>query len=294
MKYYELECTVTPCNDDNCDILSALLADLGFETFVPTDNGVKAYVQQTFFDESAVDSIIDNFPIPGVSVSYELNEPEDKDWNETWEEQGFEPIVVENKVVVCDTKHTDVLEEFSDKKDIRVITIHPKQAFGTGSHQTTRMLLSTLYDIDLSGKCVVDAGCGTGILGFLCLMNNAAKVLSYDIDEWSVNNTIHNYSLNFDADSTPITSAMDVRLGDSSCLAGEKDFDLLIANINRNILLNDMDRFSSVLKKTGSSILLSGFYVDDIPYLVEATAKHGFTLQMKRTDNEWAMLMFTR
>ena len=125
-------------------------------------------------------------------------------------------------------------------------------------------------------------------------MNNAAKVLSYDIDEWSVNNTVHNYSLNFDADSTPITSAMDVRLGDSSCLAGEKDFDLLIANINRNILLNDMDRFSSVLKKRGSSILLSGFYVDDIPYLVEATVRHGFTLQMKRTDNEWAMLMFTR
>lgn len=294
MKYYELACSVTPCNDDNCDVLSALLAELGFETFVPTDNGVNAYVQQTFYDETAVNCLIENFPIPGVTVTYVLNEPEDKDWNETWEEEGFEPIVVDGKVVVCDTRHADVLEEFSGMKDVRVITIHPKQAFGTGSHQTTRMLLSSLYDMDLTGKRVVDAGCGTGILGFLCLMNKAEKVLSYDIDEWSVNNTIHNYSLNFDAESTPMSSVMDVRLGDSSCIVGEKEFDLLIANINRNILLADMDRFASVLKEKGSAILLSGFYVDDVPYLVEATAKYGFSLHTKRTDNEWAMLMFTR
>lgn len=288
MKYYELVFQTNPCSETINDVLSALLAEVGFETFIPNEDGcLQAYIQQSFYDQEAVYNVLADFPLPDVSISYEMNEPADENWNETWENEGFQPICVEGKLVICDTRH-DVDEEL-DK-----ILIHPRQAFGTGSHQTTRMILSTLLDMDLTGKTVIDAGCGTGILGFMCLKKGADRILSYDIDEWSVSNTLDNARLN-NLDLEKI----DVRLGDSSVLEdvisaqNEDKCDLLIANINRNILLGDIPRFVKSLKST-SNILFSGFYEEDVDYLLEATKEYGFQLKEKKNDGEWAMLLLSR
>ena len=286
MKYYELTCSMEPQSEVAQDILSALLAEAGFESFVPEEDGtLKAYVQQTLYEEEAVKGIAADFPLPGVHLAFTLSEAEDKDWNEAWEQEGFEPICIDHRLAICDTHHGEVEAE-------RRIFIHPRQAFGTGSHQTTRMILSQLLELPLEGLKVVDAGCGTGILGFLCLMQGAASVLAYDIDDWSVANTHDNALLNFSPEE--LDGRLEVRLGDVGCLAGEEHCDLLIANINRNILLHDLPHFARVLRNSGSHILLSGFYATDIPSLLEEAGRHGFCLESQRTDGEWAMLVLKR
>ena len=286
MKYYELTYCMEPQSEVAQDILSALLAEAGFESFVPQEDGtLKAYVQQALYDEGAVRGIAEDFPLPGVHLTFSLAEPEDRDWNETWEKEGFEPICIDRRLAVCDTHHGEVEAE-------RRIFIHPRQAFGTGSHQTTRMILSQLLEMPLEGLRVVDAGCGTGILGFLCLMQGADRVLAYDIDDWSVANTLDNASLNFTRDT--LENRLEVRLGDVGCLEGEEAYDLLIANINRNILLHDLPFFARVLRTSGSRILLSGFYLSDISSLLEEAAKYGFRLERQRTDGEWAMLVLKK
>lgn len=284
MKYYELTFNIQPYSETASDILSALLADVGFETFIPAENDtLKAYVQQSLYDEESVKGITTDFPLPDALVNYTIDEPEDKDWNETWENEGFEPIIIDDRLVVCDTHHE------AGNYPLRIL-IHPRQAFGTGSHETTQMILTELLDTDLKGKRVVDAGCGTGILGFLCLMQGAEKVLAYDIDEWSVENTLDNATLNF----SNTDGKLEVRLGDSSAIKGEQNYDLLIANINRNILLGDMEIFTSVLKEQNATLLISGFYNDDIHYLTEEASKYGLSLQHERHNGEWAMLVLKR
>ena len=286
MKYYELTFSIEPQNEVAQDILSALLAEAGFETFVPQEDGsLKAYVQQALYSEEAVKSIEEEFPLPVIQLCHTLAEPEDKDWNETWEQEGFEPIIIDHRLAICDTHHGNVEAE-------RRILIHPRQAFGTGSHQTTRMILSQLLEMPPKDKKVVDAGCGTGILGFLSLMLGAAKVLAYDIDEWSVNNTRDNALLNFTEKQAE--DRLEVRLGDVNCIAEEKDYDVLIANINRNILLQDFSTFVKVRREKESRILLSGFYTSDIPLLLEEAIKHGFRMECQRTDEEWAMMVLRK
>lgn len=289
MKYYELTFQIEPQSEVAQDVLSALLADIGFETFMPMEDGtLKAYVQQDFYDEESLHGLLEAFPLPDTRIHYDIIEPEDKDWNETWEAEGFEPIHIDNRLVICDTHH----DTTHDDSNARRILIHPRQAFGTGSHQTTRMILAQLLDMQLEGLSIVDAGCGTGILGFLSLMQGAKHVVAYDIDEWSVQNTLDNAALNFGPHD--IEERLEVRLGDASAIDGETGHDLLIANINRNILLGDFARFSSATRQQGAHILLSGFYKDDVPYLLDEAAKHGFTLEKQCCDEEWTMLLLKR
>lgn len=289
MKYYELNFDIKPVSETNNDVLSALLADMGFETFVTTEEGkLQAYIQQNVFDESTLKGLIEFFPIPSVAIAYDIKEAKDENWNERWENEGFKPIYVDRKLVICDTRHAIDEAQLSAKTPVKKILIHPRQAFGTGSHQTTKMILSTLMDMDVAGARIVDAGCGTGILGFLCLKQCAKEVLAYDIDEWSVQNTIDNAALN-DLD----TSKLEVRLGDSNVLKGESGYDLLIANINRNILIAEIPNYMKALAQK-SRILFSGFYNEDVPYLLNATKEYGFELQKQRSDGEWAMILLER
>lgn len=285
MKYYELTFQISPYSEAASDVLSALLAEVGFETFVPEEETLHAYVQQSMFNEDDVNNLIAFFPIEDVQLTYTLTEPEDRDWNEEWESQGFEDIIIGHQLLVCDARNSQQRPETYDY----TIRIEPRQAFGTGTHQTTQMLLSQLLQLPLNGKRVIDAGCGTGILGFLCLMRGADHLLAYDIDEWSVRNTQHNASLN-----NLDINKMEVRLGDSSAIADESDYDLLIANINRNILLADMHRFSAALAPTNAHLLLSGFYASDVPYLLDATSQYGLTLQNRIENEEWTMLLLGR
>ena len=274
MKYFEVTFSANPCNETITDILSALTAEAGLESFVECEGGMQAYVQQSLFDEEALKSIIADFPIPDTKITYTITEPEDKDWNEEWEKNFFQPIVIDNRCVIHSTFHKDYPKAEYD------IVINPQMAFGTGHHETTSSILGELLDANLKGKSVLDMGCGTSILAILASMRGADPVTAIDIDDWCVNNSRDNIALN---NINNIT----VELGDASLLEGRKPFDVIIANINRNILLNDMAAYTACMHK-GSEIYMSGFYVQDIDAIRSKGESLGLKFVHYREKNNWA------
>ncbi|HJF08928.1 MAG TPA: 50S ribosomal protein L11 methyltransferase, partial [Phocaeicola coprocola] len=190
MKYFEVTFTAQPCNEIVTDVLSALAGEIGFESFVECEGGVQAYVQQSLFDENALKETLANFPIPDTQITYTITEPEDKDWNEEWEKNFFQPIVIEDRCVIHSTFHHDYPQAEYD------IVINPQMAFGTGHHETTSSILGELLDADLKGKSVLDMECGTSILAILASMRGADPVTAIDIDDWCVNNSRDNIALN--------------------------------------------------------------------------------------------------
>lgn len=305
MKYFEVTFHITPYSVDAADVLSALLADEGFEAFDMSDTTLKAWIQQQQYTQEGLGRAIDAMPFPDISIKYNLAEAPDENWNRRWEEDGFKPIIIYDEatdgkasshalVSIHDTMHPDVPEAEYD------ICISPCQAFGTGSHETTRMILRQLLSIPMKGRRVIDAGTGTGILAIFCMMLGAESVLAYDIDEWSVRNAQKNMTLN------GIDDRVEILLGDSSvlsiiCKSDEKNCSgtsssrasLLIANINRNILLGDIHIFAESLADDGE-LLLSGFYVSDVPMLLDEAKHYGFSLSRQAEDHEWAMLLLKK
>ena len=285
MKYFEVDFRIT-CPEESMmqdahDLLAAMAGEAGFETFEETATGLKGYVQQSLFDNTLLDETLKEFPFEDVTISYEVNEADNQDWNATWEAEGFEPIVVEDgRLVVHDGRHLpETPAEIS-------IEIDAKLAFGTGNHETTRMMLSALLGLDQPQK-VLDCGTGTGILAIAALKLGAAKAVGYDIDEWSVDNARHNAVINL------VDERFTSLLGDATILDTlDETFDLVMANINRNILLNDLPRFVQKMHK-GSTLLLSGFYEEDCKLLVEKCEGLGLKLTGSRRENGWACLQFT-
>ncbi len=291
MKYYEVAFTMTPCSQDARDILSALAGEAGFETFEETESGLTGYVQQQLLDKPCLDSLLANFPFPDVHISYEIEEAEDRDWNEQWEQEGFSPIAIGNRLVIHDGRHlpeeTAADPSQTARQDAPIaIEIDAHLAFGTGTHETTRMICATLLEMDLKGKRVLDCGCGTGILGICALKLGASHCTGYDIDEWSVENTRHNSVINLvDAQLTPLH-------GDASLLDTMNErFDVVMANINRNILLQDLSHFVRVMAPQGT-LMLSGFYQSDCDMLTKQAQALGLTLKDRKEDEEWACLVF--
>lgn len=279
MKYFEVTFRLTPMNETACDLLTALAADAGFESYMPDEEGVKGFVQQSLFDENSLQQVLADFPMPDITISYTVAEAEDKDWNEEWEQTGFRPITIGEELTVRATGH-------EAPPDVRYdIVINPRLAFGTGSHQTTRQLLERLLNMPLEGRHVLDAGCGTGVLGILAALRGAASVFAYDIDEWSVRNTLENATLN--------GVRLEVEEGDSSVLVGRGQFDLILANINRNILLADMPRFVQSLSPDGE-LLISGFYTTDESALKDCAARLGLTFIDETQLEDWATLRFKK
>ena len=277
MKYYEVDFNLSPTSSDACDLLAAIAGEAGFETFEETDNGQKGYVQQQLFDREQLDLMLQSFPFPDVNVSYTVTEAEDRDWNEQWEQEGFEPIVVNNRLVIHDGRH------LPEQTYPLSIEIDAHLAFGTGTHETTRMVCATL--LGLSPHRVLDCGCGTGILGIAAMKLGANECVAYDIDEWSVDNTRHNAVIN-QVELTPL-------LGDATILNKvEGTFDLVMANINRNILLQDMPRFREKMAP-GAFLILSGFYTDDVPLLTEKAASLGLKPVSQKEENGWACILLT-
>ena len=258
----------------------ALVADAGLESFVDTPQGVKGYVQTGLFERSVLDSLTDIFPMNGVKVTYRLAEAEDKKWNEEWERNGFEPVRIADRILIHSPEHHNLSPAEYD------IVIDPHQAFGTGTHHTTGMILERLLGMDLGHKTVLDAGCGTGVLGIFCTLKGAKSVWAYDIDRWSVDNTKENMLLNG-------VKNMEVVEGNASILQGKDAFDLILANINRNILLADLPSFVSVMH-AGSQMILSGFYVEDIPLLVQKAKSLGLSYLNHTEKENWATLLFER
>ena len=276
MKYFEVEFTITPCSQVAQDLLSALAGEAGFETFEETANGLKGYVQQTLFDESVLSSALEDFPLDDTHIIYKVEEAEDRDWNEQWEQEAFH-----------DGRHlpSDFRSENLQPTDIE-IEIDAHFAFGTGTHETTRMICATLLGMNLSGMKVLDCGCGTGILGICALKLGAQHCVGYDIDEWSVDNTRHNAVIN------RVDDRLESLHGDATMLSGfPAEFDLVMANINRNILLQDMERFVSIMRPR-ATLILSGFYQSDCQLLEEKANCLGLMLKQTKNDRDWACLVF--
>ena len=274
MKYSEVTFTILPYSETASDVLSALTAEIGFESFVECEGGMQAYVQQSLFDEAALKAILSDFPMPDTQITYTITEPEDKNWNEEWEKNFFQPIVIEGRCVIHSTFHKDYPKAEYD------IVINPQMAFGTGHHETTSSILGALLEADLKGKSVLDMGCGTSILAILASMRGADRVTAIDIDDWCVNNSRDNIALNH-------LNNITVELGDASLLKGREPFDVVIANINRNILLNDMHAYVDCMH-SGSEIYMSGFYVEDIDAIRQCGENLGLEFVGYRKKNRWA------
>ena len=295
MKYYEINMTIEPCSQDAQDLLAALTAEAGMETFEETETGLKGYAQQQLMDEEALQQAIDMFPIEGVTISYTISEAEDKDWNEQWEQEGFEPIEVrcekvdgrcakERTLIIHDGRHLP--SDISHQPSAIMIEIDAHMAFGTGTHETTRMICRQLLDMDMEGMRVLDCGCGTGILGICALKLGAASCVGYDIDEWSTDNTRHNAVINH------VDDRLVSLCGDATVLNGfAAEFNLVMANINRNILLQDMERFVRVMSP-GATLILSGFYQSDCKILEEKALSLGLLPHSVTSDGEWACMCF--
>ena len=275
MKYLEVTFHTQPCCETVNDVLSALCAEIGFESFMEADKGVKGYVQEKLFDESALKKVISDFPLPDTAISYTIEPQEDKDWNEEWEKNFFQPIIIGDRCVIHSTFHTNVPEAEYE------ILINPQMAFGTGHHATTSLIIGELLDAELKGKSLLDMGCGTSILAILASMRGADPVTAIDIDDWCVSNSKDNIALNH-------VGNIQVELGDASLLVGRM-FDIVIANINRNILLNDMKHYVACMHP-GSEIYMSGFYVEDIPYLREEGEKLGLVFDHYREKDNWSAI----
>ena len=290
MEYLEVLFTVS-CSDSLLQTARDLLADAaagaGFESFEDTDDGLKGYVQKNLFDKEMLDQQIADFPLQDIVFSYSIVEAEDKDWNQTWEDNGFEPIDIDGKLLIVDANHNSQLL-FPNS---RLIRIDAKLAFGTGTHETTQMIVSTLLSMaeasrgTLMGKSVLDCGCGTGILGIAAAKLGAIEVVGYDIDEWSVRNTMHNADING-------VRNIKALLGDASVIKTiDGTFDIVLANINRNILLNDMEAMRSKMA-AGTTFIISGFYEEDIPLLVDKASSLGLNLKEQKGKGQWRCLMF--
>jgi ribosomal protein L11 methyltransferase len=277
MKYFELDFKITPFSTDAADLLMTLVGEAGLESFVETEDGFKGYAQERLFHQETLDEMVEAFPFIDHQVSYTIVEAEDKNWNEQWEKEGFKPVVIADRVLV--TNQQDEASSYDYK-----IIIDPHQAFGTGGHQTTGMVIERLLHMDMDGLDVLDAGCGTGILSIFELMRGAKHVFAYDIDNWSVRNTLENVALNG-------VAPIDIVEGDASVLTEGLSYDVVLANINRNILLADMPAFRSVMHK-GSRLVLSGFYVEDIESLKAKAAELGLTFVNQTERENWASLMF--
>ena len=277
MKYFEVEFTISPYSADAADLFASLAGEAGFETFEETETGLKGYVQQSLFDEDALRECIEDFPFEGTSIIYNVREAEDRDWNEQWEQEGFEPIVIADQLVIHDGRH---LPEVDSKVQIE---IDAKLAFGTGTHETTRMICTQL--LKLAKGRVLDCGTGTGILSICALKLGASEAVGYDIDEWSADNARHNAVIN------RVDDRFTSLLGDASVIDTiDGNFDIVLANINRNILLADMPKFVSKMHE-GSLLILSGFYSDDCEILLEKAHSIGLEFVSKTTDQDWACLV---
>jgi len=290
MKYYEVIFSISTPQECACsrqdvtDIVTALAGEAGFESFdADADGNLIGYVQQPVFDAGALTASLNALPFPGVSVAFTVSEAEDKDWNEQWEQQGFDPITVDGRVLIHDGRHLPAPQESAG---LIAIEIDARLAFGTGTHATTRLMVGHLLHYDLRGRRVLDCGTGTGILAIAALKLGAAHATGYDIDEWSVDNARHNAVIN------GVDDRFRSLLGDAQTVIPRLDgtFDVVMANINRNILISDMPLFASRLAP-GGVLLLSGFYRDDLPLLLERAAGLGLSLRRETHEDNWQSCM---
>ncbi len=261
---------------EQAELIMAVLGEAGFESFEATDWGVLAYVPEAAYDADSIKEMLD---LLDFSTQYTEKLIETVNWNAVWE-SSFEPVVIDNRCLIRAPFHQ------SEKSYELEIIIEPKMSFGTAHHETTALMISWLLDEPLAGKSVMDMGCGTGILAILAKKRGAAFTKAIDNDEWAYQNSLENILLNE-------TSDIEVALGDADLLKNDQTYDIIIANINRNILLKDLDAYS-LIAHSGSRLFLSGFYEEDIETITSKAGNAGFYLKGARSRNNWVALAFEK
>lgn len=282
-KWLHLELRCNP-QEPGHEIAAAWLAEAGFSMFESDEQGLHAYGTKLEVDCELLDDI--EFRVKDLGLEHwSISEVPEKNWNAEWE-RGYEPVVVSDRLRVRATFH------LADPGYAREIVIQPQMAFGTGHHETTRGILARMETMDWAGKSVLDMGCGSGVLAIYAQLRGASPVWAIDIDEWSTRNTVENIGLNpIDADSSNVPHPIEVRLGGAEQLAADDvpRFDVLLANINRNILTRDMAAYQKALKP-GATALFSGFFPSDVPVIEEALAPLNMHITAQHQEGDWCIL----
>jgi len=277
MEYIKVSVKVKPLNAVAVELLMAQMGELGFDSFEESEIGLNAYIKSSDFSQNILNEI--SCPLDGIDLGFETETIADQNWNKVWEENYFQPIVIGDKCIIHSTFH-----EVDQQCEFEII-VNPQMAFGTGHHETTSLMLLQILELDFTGLEVLDMGCGTAILGMLCSLKGAKSITGVDIDEWAYNNAKENISLN------NITN-MNVLLGGSEVVT-DTHFDIVLANINLNILLDNIAAYASVLK-AGGTIIFSGFYSHDVCTLDDAAARYGLKRISQKTDNNWASVAYIK
>lgn len=276
MNYTKIIFNLTPDNEENREILVAVLSDLAFESFDETEEQVLGYVPGESFNFAEMYEITAALPF---SVHTENEMIPDQNWNEVWEKNYFKPLLIGNRCLVRAPFHTEYEPaEFE-------LVIEPKMAFGTGNHETTTLVAEQILNMELTGKTVLDMGCGTGILGMLASLKGAKSVTAIDIDTWSFESTVENARLNNILN-------LEAKLGDASLL-GNETYEVIFANIHKNVIINDLPRYEEVLQ-SGGKLYLSGFYTHDMPDVKKKAESLGLVETGFQEKNNWVVYSFEK
>ena len=274
MNYIELVCELNPYSEESAGIIIALLSELGFESFSDENPVVKAWIKENLFNKD-IQNALNDISLPDIQIDFKHQIIKEQNWNETWEKNYFQPILIADKCLVKSTFHTNT------PKVKYEILIDPKMSFGTGHHETTSLMIEEILELDVQGKTILDMGCGTGILSILSAQKGAKEIYAIDIDKWSYENTLENLKLNS-------IKNVHVEQGDKRII-GSKFFNIIYANINKNVLLEDIPEYASHIHQ-GGKLLLSGFYTEDFDDIHRLASKSGLELYKKREKNNWQML----
>lgn len=282
MKYIEVIVRPNPFSEVVADVIAAVLGTLGFDSFVTEADALKAYCPIDQFDEASLATTLSELPVSDVQCQYEWREVEQENWNEAWEQLvQFDPIVIGNQCVIHSPNVTQVPSCQYD------ILLAPRMSFGSGHHETTSQLLEAILAFPMKGKAVLDMGCGTAILAILAAMCGAESVRAIEIDDWVADNARDNVLLN------NLAGRVGVECGDATLLGNGMQYDVILANINRNVLLSDMHRYVEDLK-VGGTLMMSGFYEEDIP-AIQTCAEHlGLRYQSHCSRNRWVVIRFVK
>lgn len=276
--YLALRIYSTPCDETVTDLLAAFLADIDFESFEPDKNGLTAYIRKDKFDSNLLEQALSDFPI-SIQYNLSLEEIKGEDWNKEWEQNYFQPILIDNRLLIRSSFHNNF-----PKAEIEII-IDPKMAFGTGHHATTAGMTKMLMEEDLKGKKVIDMGTGTGILSILAKKLGAKDVTGIDIDEFALENAKENGVLN----------SVDCKwiLGDERALNDLESSDIFLANINLNIITTYLSNYVNKLKN-GGKIFLSGFLSSDRDSIIKEAEKNGLKFVEESVENNWLTMSFKK
>lgn len=280
--YIQVNFTFEPINEIEIDILDALLCDIGFESFVGNETGVSAFIKQNLYKKDLISDVLKQYDFSS-HITWEDEFIEGKDWNEEWEKNFFKPMIIAGRCVIHSTFHTDYPKLKYD------VTIDPKMAFGTGHHSTTNLIVTELLSVELDNKNVLDMGTGTGILSIVSVLHGASSATGIEIDEAAYVNALENIELN------SVGERVTIQHGDAKLLEQYDDnkYDIVLANINRNVILCDIDKYSRVLKP-GGMMLLSGFYYNEIPMMLNKAIEYNLSHVISKEDKEWALLVLQK